>query len=279
MKAWQIGLLGAGALGVAAAVAGGAGPVPVPPIGTIDEDRAIAQALEQGGTVGEMTNAAYWDAYPQCPQKLDADDPSHADCITAWKRLQARVEAATGTEAGWKQEIRSIVAPVIAETGWIGLDDYFIWVAKGESGGKAGACNVTEHGTCAPNSARGWLQLRPNSAFAFQLEHLRSQPDLLLDKRTNIAMGVWYAYRLRKHGFSGQVIDRWALRRGWALPSLVSDVDFDRPRSKETYGRAEPVLAKVGLSNEWAFSPAFPPGFTWPGLNRILQLTGASAIA
>jgi hypothetical protein len=36
----------------------------------------------------EIADAAYVMAYPDCPPKLDPDDPTHADCIAKWLELR-----------------------------------------------------------------------------------------------------------------------------------------------------------------------------------------------
>jgi hypothetical protein len=179
----------------------------------------------------------------------------------------------------WAQEIRSIAAPIESQTGWNDLGNFLVGVARGESGGKASACNVTEHGYCAPNSARGWFQLRPKSAFAYQLSHLQSQPELLFDKRWAVAMAAWYGFRLRKHAGAGQTLNWLALRRGWALPSLVKDVNEDKERSVKVRQRYESALGKVGLPDSFMYQRAFPPGFDWPGVEAILNMVGAKKVA
>jgi hypothetical protein len=58
----------------------------------LTEEEAIALAIEEGGTRDEMANNAYWDSHPECPQKLDAKDPSHASCIKIWKRIRKKLD-------------------------------------------------------------------------------------------------------------------------------------------------------------------------------------------
>jgi hypothetical protein len=60
-------------------------------------DDAIERAIEILGasaTPTEVTDAAYSMAYPDCPEKLDPSEPTHAQCIDLWKGLHALAKQA-----------------------------------------------------------------------------------------------------------------------------------------------------------------------------------------
>ena len=165
-------------------------------------------------------------------------------------------------------------------TGWINLPEFLLAVAWTESRGNPFAC----HGECKPNSARGLYQGRPKSFLVGDLEGYPS--DLLFDIHWATALATWYIWRLRNWGFSGQTIDWLAVRRGFAYPRLVSDVNetaevsgFDPgERSKDTRRRFENALAAVGLPDEFMYERAYPPGLGWPGIWNILEIVGAPSV-
>lgn len=178
--------------------------------------------------------------------------------------------------------IWSLAHDVAEVTGWDKLPEFLLANAYTESRGNPMACAAP----CGKNSARGLFQLRPTSGFAGELAHLADEePGLLFDPRWNIALAAWYLYRLRNYGYSGQEIDWLALRRGEALPRLVSDVDEeasvnkyeDGERSADVRERLESALYAVGLPESFMYQPAFPSSFSWPGIDVVLDAVGAPA--
>ena len=177
-------------------------------------------------------------------------------------------------DADAPRRIREIARPIEELTGWDDLGDFLTAVAWTESRGNPGAC----HGACAANSAHGWFQLRPNSA---RIAELGLPREALFDEPTSVALAAWYGHRLRPFAASGQVIDNLALRRGWAYPSRVSDVDEKHQRSKDTRARFSTGIAKAGLPQSFMYSRTFPEDYTWPGagIDALLSAVGRPRIA
>lgn len=180
------------------------------------------------------------------------------------------------------RRIRALARRVIEVTGWHGFDDYLVAVSWTESRGDPQAGS-----SAADNAARGWFGIRPRSGLAYQLEELaESSPNLLKEERWAVALAAWYGSRLRGYAFSGQTIDWLALRRGWALPRLVADVDevaevknyLPGERSADVRRRFTTAVAKVGLDESFMYEPAFPAGFHWPGLEVVLRAVGLSPV-
>lgn len=46
-----------------------------------------------GVSAFEITDKAYWLAYPECPKKLDPANPEHQTCLESWMRIWADVKA------------------------------------------------------------------------------------------------------------------------------------------------------------------------------------------
>lgn len=196
------------------------------------------------------------------------------------------------------ERIREIAWPIEEATGWRGLTDFLTAVAWGESKGNQYACAGVRRAKldtpCPGNKARGLFQNRPTSAYADEYAWLvNADPDLIRrDARYAVAFFVWYVYRLRNYAKKGQTIDWLAVRRGGALPRLVSDVDevavvdrikpgTDPPRkyrpgerSADVRHRFEGAVAGVGLPDSFMYERAFPPGFVWPTFENILKLAG-----
>lgn len=182
-------------------------------------------------------------------------------------------------EIKWKDKeapfrIAELAGKIEDQTGWLGLSDYLVAVALWESRGVSDVCNM-QGGSCGPNNARGWFQLRPQSALSKSPIKLAGKPDLLYNEPWSVAMAAWYAYRLRNWGKSGVPVNWLAVRRGWALPSLVKDVNEDKSRSVEVRDNLERVLGSLGIAESFMYEPAFPPGFVWPGVEQILEIVGA----
>lgn len=57
-------------------------------------DAAVTTAINELGAdagVVALTDLAYPLAYPDCPPKLDPDDPTHEECVNRWLALRDRV--------------------------------------------------------------------------------------------------------------------------------------------------------------------------------------------
>lgn len=177
----------------------------------------------------------------------------------------------TTPEANWQAKIRSIAAPLIQATGWYGLDDYLIVVAYTESRGHSTAGGKKP----GRNAARGWFGMRPDTGLVGVLKG--SPGNLLLDPRVAVATAADLAWRLGGEDYRGPRVRTqvpWgAIRRGWALPSLVKDYNWSKPRSQDVLRRmnlSEKATGLVGLQN----AMAFPRGMNWVGLNKALNLVG-----
>lgn len=171
-------------------------------------------------------------------------------------------------DADAPRRIRQIAKPIEDLVGWPGLGDYLVAVAWTESRGNPRAGGDTG------NVARGWFGMRPASA---RVSELGLPASALKDERYAVALAAWYAHRLRNYRFSGQVMDWFAVRRGWALPSLVSDVDADNQRSQDVYDRFELAVAKAGLPQSFIFRRAFLPGYQWPGVAAVINAAKGAA--
>lgn len=148
---------------------------------------------------------------------------------------------------------------------WPGLGDFLTAVAWTESRGRSDVCNRRDG--CRGNAARGWFQMRPDSA---RVAELGLGPDALFDEPTAVALAAWYAHRLRKYAATGQRLDWLALRRGWAYPSIVSDELESNPRSSVVRENFLQALPKSGLPASFADTPAFGPSYSWPGIQTVL---------
>lgn len=176
--------------------------------------------------------------------------------------------------SGWAdgdapRRIRQIAAPIEALAHWPGLGDFLVANAWTESRGSSRASN--------PSGAIGWFQGFPSTLRADDLGITRSQ--ILSDERLQVALQAWFIYRLRPYARSGQVIDWAAIRRGEAYPSLVADVNLDQQRSRDNQRRFEDGIYKAGLPVNFLHYPAFPPGFTWPGIDAVLAAVGRGRAA
>jgi hypothetical protein len=107
---------------------------------------------------------------------------------------------------------------------------------------------------------------------------LKGKPgDLLFDPRVAVAAAADYAWRLSDAAFRGskpRAEMPWgAIRRGWALPSLVKDYGWAKVRSKAVLGRMKTSEQKTGLIGLHT-AMAFPPGMQWVGIDEALRLVG-----
>ena len=185
----------------------------------------------------------------------------------------------TGWKGGNPEALRQLAMPLEYELGWWGLGDFLAAAAWTESHGnpKAGPSTFD-------NKARGLLGGRPKSMFRGKYAPLaRTNPNLLKNPRWAIATNAAYLNSLRDYAFPGQAIDWLALRRGMALPRLVSDVNEEAKvkgyapgeRSEDVRERFQKGIEKAALRDSFAYEEAFPPGYQWLGLERALDLLGA----
>lgn len=167
--------------------------------------------------------------------------------------------------------LASTAAEVVAQPG---LPAYLLAVAWTETGG---TWSTSARGRAGE---LGIFQMRPSTA---RLDELGLPPAALLDLRWSVALAAWLIARLRHRGAPGQVIDWLAIRRGWAYPHLVADVDEVLPatdgaepgkRSREVRERFENALSHTGQDPSFMFTPAFPPGYRWPGLGPVTSALG-----
>lgn len=186
----------------------------------------------------------------------------------------------------WQETVEVYAQPIEQLVGWPGFSDYLRAVAWTESRGDPRACA----GACGPNAARGPYGLRPDSARVSEF----GGPSLLYSWPWSTGLAAWYAARLRYYAYSGQVIDWLALRRGWALPSLVADVNETATvtgyapgeRSRDVRERFTQALDAVGIPRAFMYQRAFPSSYRWPGnpqdrqtMIPVLQATGAIGVA
>lgn len=186
-------------------------------------------------------------------------------------------------EIKWKDKdapfrIAELAGKIEDQTGWLGLSEFLVAVALWESRGDSDVCNM-QGGSCRPNNARGWFQLRPQSALGKSPIKLADKPDILFNEPWAVAMAAWYAYRLRTWGKSGVPVNWLAIRRGWALPSLVKDVNETKARSKVVRQNLELTFGSLGIPESFMYEPAIPPGFVWPGVEQVLEIVGAPPAA
>ena len=166
----------------------------------------------------------------------------------------------------WEAEVDAQAAILEQLLGWPGLGTFLKGVAWTESRGNTNAC----YGSCGTNSARGRFGLRPASSRVSEF----GPSDLLYDPRWSMALAAWYAARLRANWSAPQQdVDWLALRRGWALPRLVDDVNETEyvegwgygGRSKHSRKNLEEGLINTGTDPSFMYQKAFPPSYNWPG--------------
>ncbi len=195
------------------------------------------------------------------------------------RERRPRVDPPSGgaPSGGWADgsapaRIRDLAGSIEHVSGWPGLGDFLVAKAWTESRGNPRAGSGASN-----NEARGWFGMRPKSGLAHSLSHYSaSHPNLLKDERWAVALAAWYAYRLRPYAAAGQGIDWLAIARGWAYPSLVDDIEAQQQRSKDVARRFGQAVRKAGLDpDHFPHRPAFPGGFSWPGLASVLKAVGA----
>lgn len=180
-------------------------------------------------------------------------------------------------DADAPRRIRALAGPLADQLGWPDLPDLLVAIAWTESRGNPQAQRYQ-----GANAARGWFQMRPNSA---RLDQANLTVDALKREADQVALVTWYLHRLRNYARKGQDIDLLALRRGMAYPFLVADVDEDMStpdagpgvRSRGARERFAEGLAMAGEDESFMFHRAFPPGYHWPGIDAALQTVRAAS--
>ena len=160
-----------------------------------------------------------------------------------------------------KDSIRQIVAiarPIERLAKWPNLSAFLSAVCWIESRGNPNACASP----CGSNSARGLFQVRPKSA---RISDLGLPSSVLFNKRYAVALAAWYAYRMKKYGKPGHVVDWLAVRRGWNSYTYVDDVDHPGFKTQLAKG-----LYHVAIPASFMYEPAFPSGFQWPGIDAVI---------
>lgn len=159
------------------------------------------------------------------------------------------------------------------------LAPFLLAVAWTESRGNPNAQNGT-----SANAARGWFQMRPKSGLPWEYSDRSKYPaDLLKDKDWAVAAAAWYANRLLPFADKDQVVDALALRRGWALPRLVDDVDeietvkgyAPGERSRDVRERFTQALEATGIGEDFMFQ-AVPVPTGWTNMRHALSVLGVS---
>lgn len=174
--------------------------------------------------------------------------------------------------SGRAAAIRALANRVEQVTNWPGLGDYLAATAYTESRGNP----VVRAGTKA-NSATGLFQCRPKTCLVHEDELEAVQPmggELLKDPALAVATAAWLAWRLRNFDSPGQTVDWLAIRRGWALPRLVSDVNETEQRSIDVRNRFSQGVARAGLPQSFMYQRAFPSGMRWPGIWTVMDAAG-----
>lgn len=168
-----------------------------------------------------------------------------------------------------KAEIWNLASKLAEEIGWPGLPGFMIAQAWAESRFKRTAQNPE----ASWNAARGVFQIRPTSAMLGSDDPVEQNPSLLFNLPLSVALNAWYLARLRKWGPPSQ-LDWLSLRRGTALPKLVDDFNEEAQRSGEVRGRLAKALRAVGLPEKYMSYRAYPDDFSWPGIERVLEILG-----
>jgi hypothetical protein len=143
--------------------------------------------------------------------------------------------------------------------GWPGLADFLVAVAYWESRGNSQA------GEDDGNKARGWFGMRPVSA---RLGDLGLEGDALKEESLAVALAAWYAWRLQKYAADDQLMDWLAMRRGWYLPKLVSDVNEENTASAKVHAALVEAYTKVGLDPNLMHDPSLE--YQWPGVEAVI---------
>lgn len=129
------------------------------------------------------------------------------------------------------------------------LDKFLTAVAKKES-----TFNPNASAGSSSNSARGLYGLRPDSAFGGELKPYAGKPNRLLDPRFATLAAVDYIFRAVRTARNKGVEPDWlAMRRWWAYPHLVTDVDEYKDHSPVVRERFSKMLTDVHLSPDFMY--------------------------
>ena len=200
------------------------------------------------------------------------------------RRAPSGVRAVIGEEDRryWLNEIRNMSEWASREFGMMpNLANFLTVIGFRESNFNPAIANP-EIKTNPMNASRGLFGERPRTAFkkANGLEHLRQQPNLLLDPTWAFVMAVDHIYRAyRAVVREGSGMPDWlAARRWWALPYLVHDFDEGYTESEDIRERLEEATFDVNA----AYGTNIDPDFIWrpieaegyPGIEVMLASFG-----
>jgi len=167
---------------------------------------------------------------------------------------------------GWQGEIRQLAGRLEERGILVGLGDFLVAVAYWESRGNPRACNWKEG--CAPNSARGWFQIRPKTA------KTEAHPNKLFQKGFSVAAAADLVRRLMP--YAKEEPPTWvAIRRGWAMPSLVDDFTYQNSRSIDVLDNLETSLLRTGQALDFPNRQVVLG--PWPGTEEVFKLMGSRA--
>jgi len=167
-------------------------------------------------------------------------------------------------DADAPRRIREYAAAIEAHTGWVGLGDYLAATAYTESRGDRDA--VGDSGR-----SWGWFQVRP-AAKCMQWLGLEG-PELLGDEALQVVVAACHAYRLGTvYDAPGQRVQWRDVRRGWKYPEWVDQAYRDVPETEGNEDRLRRALIAVGISPDFRFSRAFPPGFQMLPVDYLLGI-------
>lgn len=77
---------------------------------------------------------------------------------------------------------------------------------------------------------------------------------------------------LVNRGAPGQKVDWYAIRRGWAIPSLVSDTRLTKEKSRVNKKRFDKAMQDTGIPKSFGRQRVVLGD--WPGRNEVLDIMG-----
>lgn len=181
-------------------------------------------------------------------------------------------QAAVWADADAPRRIRHYAAPIEAATGWTGLGDFLAAVAYTESRGDVRA-------TGDGGRAWGWFQLHDGS-WCLQAAGYRAAELVTAPEPLQVAVAACHAYRLGTvYGDPGQAIEWRDIRRGWRFPAWVRTSHRATADGLTIEARLEHAYRQVRVPAARARDAAFPPGFRWPGLERVIEASASQGDA